>query len=120
MVWARDAFAASARMTRATPTAFASISFSPLVVLHSPASGVFCANSMPAAGRRANPFLPRISCATIRPVRIKGDWMPKVAVVGAGAGGAAAVAELTAAGHEVRFWGRSQQTIAPFQVQGGI
>jgi opine dehydrogenase len=46
--------------------------------------------------------------------------MLKVAVVGAGAGGAAAVAELAAAGHEVRFWGRSPQTLAPFQEQGGV
>src|SRR3954447_1054757 len=44
----------------------------------------------------------------------------KVAVVGGGAGGAAAVAELTAAGHEVRFWSRSPQTLAPFQAQGGV
>jgi opine dehydrogenase len=46
--------------------------------------------------------------------------MHKVAVVGAGAGGAAAVAELVAAGHEVRFWGRSPQTLAAFQEQGGV
>src|SRR5450755_1261690 len=49
-----------------------------------------------------------------------GRSMRKVAVVGAGAGGAAAVAELVAAGHEVRFWGRSPQTLAPFQEQGGV
>ena len=46
--------------------------------------------------------------------------MRKVAVVGAGAGGAAAVAELVAAGHEVRFWGRSPRTLAPFVEQGGV
>src|SRR5438034_8695790 len=46
--------------------------------------------------------------------------MPSVAVVGAGAGGAAAVAELVAAGHEVRFWGRSPHTLAPFVEQGGV
>ena len=46
--------------------------------------------------------------------------MSKVAVVGGGAGGAAAVAELVAAGHEVRFWSRSAQTLAPFQAQGGV
>jgi opine dehydrogenase len=46
--------------------------------------------------------------------------MHKVAVVGAGAGGAAAVAELVAAGHEVRFWGRSPPTLAAFQEQGGV
>jgi opine dehydrogenase len=46
--------------------------------------------------------------------------MRSVAVVGAGAGGAAAVAELVAAGHEVRFWGRSPHTLAPFTEQGGV
>jgi opine dehydrogenase len=46
--------------------------------------------------------------------------MRRVAVLGAGAGGAAAVAELVAAGHEVRFWGRSPKTLAPFRAQGGI
>jgi opine dehydrogenase len=46
--------------------------------------------------------------------------MYKVAVVGAGAGGAAAVVELVAAGHDVRFWGRSPQTLAAFQEQGGV
>src|SRR5260370_2970789 len=46
--------------------------------------------------------------------------MRKIAVIGGGAGGAAAVAELVAAGHEVRFWSRSAQTLAPFQVQGGV
>jgi opine dehydrogenase len=46
--------------------------------------------------------------------------MHKVAVVGAGAGGAAAVAELVAAGHDVRFWGRSPQTLGAFQEQGGV
>jgi len=44
----------------------------------------------------------------------------KVAVVGGGAGGAAAVAELASAGHEVRFWTRSQETLAPFQEQAGV
>jgi opine dehydrogenase len=43
-----------------------------------------------------------------------------VLVVGAGAGGAAAVAELTAAGHAVMLWGRSRETLAPFLAQGGI
>jgi len=46
--------------------------------------------------------------------------MSRVAVLGAGAGGAAAVAELTAAGHEVSFWGRSAKTLAPFREQGGV
>jgi opine dehydrogenase len=44
--------------------------------------------------------------------------MRKVAIIGAGAGGAAAVAELAAA-CEVRFWGRAA-AIAPFATQGGI
>lgn len=46
--------------------------------------------------------------------------MSRVAVLGAGAGGAAAVAELTLAGHEVSFWGRSAKTLAPFREQGGV
>jgi opine dehydrogenase len=46
--------------------------------------------------------------------------MRKVAVVGGGAGGAAAVAELVAAGHVVSFWARSPTTLAPFQQQGGV
>jgi opine dehydrogenase len=44
----------------------------------------------------------------------------RVAVLGAGAGGAAAVAELSAAGHEVSFWGRSRATLASFETQGGV
>jgi len=44
----------------------------------------------------------------------------KIAVVGGGAGGAAAVAELASAGHQVRFWSRSQHTLAPFRKQGGV
>jgi opine dehydrogenase len=44
----------------------------------------------------------------------------RVAIAGGGAGGAAAVAELVAAGHEVRFWSRSPQTLVPFQEQGGV
>jgi len=46
--------------------------------------------------------------------------MSKVAVVGGGAGGAAAVAELVAAGHEVSLWSRAAQTLAPFKTQGGV
>ena len=46
--------------------------------------------------------------------------MRKVAVVGGGAGGAAAVAELVAAGHAVSFWARSPETLAAFQEQGGV
>ncbi len=39
--------------------------------------------------------------------------MRSVAIIGAGAGGAAAVAELTLAGHEVRLWNRSAATLEP-------
>jgi opine dehydrogenase len=44
----------------------------------------------------------------------------KVAVLGAGAGGAAAVAELVRSGHELRLWARSPATLAPFAAQGGV
>ena len=44
----------------------------------------------------------------------------KVVVAGGGAGGAAAVAELTRAGHEVRFWSRSAETLEPFRRLGGV
>jgi opine dehydrogenase len=44
----------------------------------------------------------------------------KVTVVGAGAGGAAAVAEFTQAGHEVRLWNRSAETLSAFQRAGGV
>ena len=43
-----------------------------------------------------------------------------VAVIGAGAGGAAAVTELSLAGHEVRWWNRTDATIAPFRAAGGV
>jgi len=43
----------------------------------------------------------------------------RVAVIGAGNGGAAAAVELTLAGHEVALYGRSQSTIAPF-IESGI
>lgn len=46
--------------------------------------------------------------------------MTAVAVIGAGAGGAAAVAELSLAGHEVRWWNRTPATIAPFREAGGV
>lgn len=46
--------------------------------------------------------------------------MTSVAVLGAGAGGAAAVAELTQKGHDVSLWNRSAVTIAPFQEIGGV
>lgn len=44
----------------------------------------------------------------------------RVAVIGAGAGGAAAVAELTLAGHDVALWSRSPDTLRPFQSAGGV
>jgi len=43
-----------------------------------------------------------------------------IAVLGAGAGGAAVATELTNAGHSVALWSRAQETIAPFQAAGGI
>ncbi len=46
--------------------------------------------------------------------------MTAVAVIGAGAGGAAAVVELSLAGHEVRWWNRNPGTIAPFLAAGGV
>lgn len=44
----------------------------------------------------------------------------KVAVLGAGAGGAASVAELVQGGHEARFWARSAETLAPHVDLGGV
>ena len=44
----------------------------------------------------------------------------RVTVIGAGAGGAAAVVELVQAGHEVTLWNRSPETIEPFQRIGGV
>ena len=41
-------------------------------------------------------------------------------MIGAGAGGAAAVVELTRAGHEVRWWNRTAATIEPFRAAGGV
>jgi opine dehydrogenase len=46
--------------------------------------------------------------------------MTAVAVIGAGAGGAAAVVELSLAGHDVRWWNRTDATIAPFREKGGV
>ncbi len=42
----------------------------------------------------------------------------KLAVIGAGNGGAAAAVELTIAGHEVALYGRSPDTVAPFARNG--
>jgi opine dehydrogenase len=44
----------------------------------------------------------------------------RITVIGAGAGGAAAVTELTQAGHDVTLWNRSPQTLTPFQKIGGV
>jgi opine dehydrogenase len=44
----------------------------------------------------------------------------RVAVLGAGAGGAAAIAELSLAGHTVTLWNRSASTLAPFIALGGV
>jgi len=44
----------------------------------------------------------------------------RVAVIGAGAGGAAAAVELTLAGHQVRLWNRSPDTLSPFVERGGV
>ncbi len=46
--------------------------------------------------------------------------MTAVAVIGAGAGGAAAVTELTLAGHAVRWWNRNEATMSPFRERGGV
>jgi opine dehydrogenase len=44
----------------------------------------------------------------------------RVTIIGAGAGGASAVAELAQTGHDVALWNRSSDTLAPFQWTGGI
>nr|WP_309402601.1 NAD/NADP octopine/nopaline dehydrogenase family protein [Aminobacter niigataensis]WMD00390.1 NAD/NADP octopine/nopaline dehydrogenase family protein [Aminobacter niigataensis] len=44
----------------------------------------------------------------------------KVAVLGAGAGGAASVAELVQAAHDVHFWARSAETLEPHIKLGGV
>ena len=46
--------------------------------------------------------------------------MTTVAVLGAGAGGAAAAADLTLRGHAVRLWSRTAATLEPFERAGGI
>lgn len=46
--------------------------------------------------------------------------MSTTAVLGAGAGGAAATVELTAAGHDVHLWARSAATLEPFEAAGGV
>lgn len=44
----------------------------------------------------------------------------KVAIIGAGAGGAAAVVQLCRAGHDVALWARSVETLASFVAAGGV
>lgn len=44
----------------------------------------------------------------------------RIAVLGGGAGGAAATAELTMSGHIVSYWARSPSTLEPFVKRGGI
>ena len=44
----------------------------------------------------------------------------RVTIIGAGAGGAAAVAELTQAGHTVTLWSRTPETLRPFEEAGGV
>jgi opine dehydrogenase len=46
--------------------------------------------------------------------------MPTVAVLGAGAGGAAAVAELSKRDYAINLWNRSDATLEPFRVAGGV
>jgi opine dehydrogenase len=46
--------------------------------------------------------------------------LSKIVVAGGGAGGAAAVVELVEAGHEVRYWARSDATLEPYRAQNGI
>ena len=44
----------------------------------------------------------------------------RIAVLGAGAGGAAAAVELAQNGHSVRLWNRSADTLQPFIAAGGV
>jgi opine dehydrogenase len=46
--------------------------------------------------------------------------MSSVAILGAGAGGAAAAVDLTARGHSVSLWNRSPKTLDPFRTAGGV
>lgn len=46
--------------------------------------------------------------------------MTSVAILGAGAGGSAAAAELISDGHDVALWSRSTATIDPIRSQGGL
>jgi opine dehydrogenase len=44
----------------------------------------------------------------------------RIAIIGAGAGGAAAAAELSLAGHDIVLWSRSADTLRPFIDRGGV
>ena len=44
----------------------------------------------------------------------------KVAIIGGGAGAAAAAVELAHAGHDIALWVRSAATLAPYRAQGGV
>ncbi|HEV2551585.1 MAG TPA: NAD/NADP octopine/nopaline dehydrogenase family protein [Stellaceae bacterium] len=44
----------------------------------------------------------------------------RVAILGAGAGGAAAVAQMLLAGHDASLWNRSAETLEPFLAIGGV
>jgi opine dehydrogenase len=46
--------------------------------------------------------------------------MARVAILGAGAGGAAAAVQLTARGHAIALWNRSAATLEPFRAAGGV
>ena len=46
--------------------------------------------------------------------------MTKVAVLGAGAGGTAAVVELTLLGHSLRLWNRSPEVLGAIELNGGV
>lgn len=46
--------------------------------------------------------------------------MSRVAIVGAGAGGAAAAVDLTLRGHDVALWSRSRSTLEHFRERGGV
>jgi opine dehydrogenase len=46
--------------------------------------------------------------------------MARVAVLGAGAGGAAAAVDLTQRGHEVALWNRSADALEPLRAAGGV
>lgn len=46
--------------------------------------------------------------------------MSRIAVLGAGAGGAATTVDLCQGGHAIRLWARSEATLEPFRRAGGV